>query len=71
MEIKVAKISREIQWSDILDGMSKGVKVKTRRARKIEMKYGIILIDKIPIIEEKLKQKKPSVSEDMKNEGNF
>ena len=38
--------------------MSKGVKVKIRKARKIKGKYGIKLIDKIPIIKEKLKQKK-------------
>ena len=35
-----------------------GVKVKTRKSRKIKRKYEITSTDKIPIIKEKLKQKK-------------
>ena len=37
--------------------MSKSVKVKTRRARKIKRKYEIVSIEKTRIIKEKLKQK--------------
>ena len=37
--------------------MSKDVKVKNRKARKIKRKYEITLIDKISIINEKLEQK--------------
>ena len=34
----------------IRDEMSKGVKVKTRKARKLKRKYAITSTDKIPII---------------------
>ena len=55
--------------------MSIGVKMKSRKARKIKRKYEITSIDKIPIIKEKMKHKKNStiglrVSEDMKNKQN-
>ena len=40
--------------------MSKEVKVKTRKARKIKRKYEIKSIDKMPIIKEKLIRKNPA-----------
>ena len=46
---------RNIQ--SIIDEMSKGVKMKTRKIRKIERKNEITSFDKIPIIKEKPKQK--------------
>ena len=41
----------------IFDEMSKGVKVKTKKARKIKRKYEITSVDKTLIIKEKPKQK--------------
>ena len=55
------RIQKEIQEYKgeifILYEMSKGIKVKTRKARKIKTKYEIISVDKILIKKEQLKKK--------------
>ena len=58
METKDTKKNRGIlRRNTQLNEMSKNVKVKTRKVRKIKRKYEITSINKIPIMKENLLQK--------------